>query len=135
MGAYTLLRRRISAREAKDVITGGGTWLAEDLHRLGVVDHLCEQGEGEVFVTKMLYRHSRKPGLTRFLRAASRLSGSELDEMRRITNEWVSAALDLSEECLVRMDKIVAYQHRVNLEAARGPIVTIKRIGEPAGMP
>jgi len=135
MGAYTLLRRRISAREAKEVITGGGTWLAEDLHRLGVVDHLCEQGEGEAFVTKMLSRHSRKPGLTRFLRVASRLSDAELDEMRRITDEWVSAALDLSEEYLARMDKIVAYQHRVNMEAAKGPIVTIRRIGEQPSVP
>lgn len=60
MGAYTLLRRRVDCATAK-IILGAKNYTAEELHRMGIVDVLCEPGEGEHAVYSYISRQAHRP--------------------------------------------------------------------------
>jgi DSF synthase len=52
MGAYSFLKRRLGERQARMLIEDGKTRTADELHQLGLIDVLCEKGEGEAAVRR-----------------------------------------------------------------------------------
>ena len=60
MGAYSFLSRRIGAAKAEEMILSGRLYTAAEMHALGVVDVLAEEGEGERAVPR-LYRAQPVP--------------------------------------------------------------------------
>ena len=52
MGAYSFLKRRLGERQARTLIEDGKTRTADELHQLGLIDVLCEKGEGEAAVRR-----------------------------------------------------------------------------------
>ncbi len=112
MGAITLLGRRIGHQQAEKIILSGKLYLAEELHDLGVVDVLAEPGEGEQAVYDYIRREARARNGTLALRAAREISQPvSYDELIRISEIWVDAAMRLEPKDLRMMERLVSRQN------------------------
>jgi DSF synthase len=120
MGAYQLLCRRLSRREAEQIILSGRTYSALELHALGVVDVLAEDGEGEAAVRRYIRTHDRqhhaRKGFHRALKAASPL---DIGELRRMAEIWVETAMGLSPRDLDTIDYLLRAQERQHKDIAQ----------------
>ena len=112
MGAITLLGRRIGHQKAEKIILSGRLYLAEELYDLGVVDVLAEPGEGEQAVYEYIRREARARNGTLALRAAREISQPvSYDELIRISEIWVDAAMRLEPKDLRMMERLVSRQN------------------------
>ena len=132
MGAYTLLRRRVDCATAEKIILSAKNYTAEELAKLGIVDVLCEPGEGEHAVYSYISRQAHRPGVLAFRRALNRARVIDRKELYAIADEWVETALNLPHENLKRIDRLVAGQRKLDLVTggAAAPKVTIKYIAQ-----
>ena len=132
MGAYTLLRRRVDCATAEKIILSAKNYTAEELAKLGIVDVLCEPGEGEHAVYSYISRQAHRPGVLAFRRALNRARVIDRKELYAIADEWVETALNLPHENLKRIDRLVAGQRKLALVTggATAPKVTIKYIAQ-----
>lgn len=111
MGAMTFLGRRVGHALAEKIIRSGKLYLAEELHDLGVVDILAEPGEGELAVHEYVRREEKSRNGILALRAAREISQPvSYDELVRITEIWVDAALRLEAKDLRMMERLVNRQ-------------------------
>jgi DSF synthase len=113
MGAHSFLRRRVGDRMARTLIEDGRSRSADEMHELGLVDIVCEPGEGEAtlrrFVLDRAGRFSTDLALKRARQRSDVLSKGELVD---IVDLWVELALDLGESELRRMDCLARHQER-----------------------
>ena len=113
MGAYTYLSRRVGMLKAEEIIMSGRIYSAGEMHTLGVVDMLIEEGEGERMVREHIARNrSRQLALSAIYKVRRRVNPVSLDELRDVTDLWVDTALRLSEQNLNKMCRIAAAQDR-----------------------
>ncbi len=113
MGAYSFLSRRVGRSQAEAIILSGKIYTAEELHQMGVVDVLAEDGAGEQAVQEYIGRHSRKFNAhTAVLRARRRVNPVTLNELIDVVDIWAEAALNLTEADLRKMDRLCAAQDR-----------------------
>ena len=111
MGAMTYLGRRVGHHQAEKIIRSGKLYLAEELHEMGVVDVLAEPGEGEAAVYDYVRREEKSRNGILALRAARELSQpASYEELIRITEIWVDAALRLEPKDLRMMERLVSRQ-------------------------
>lgn len=121
MGALSLLGRRIGHQQAERIILSGRLYLAEELYEMGVVDVLAEPGEGEQAVYDLVRKESRARNGMLALRAAREISQPvSYDELMRIAEVWVDAALRLGTKDLRMMERLVARQTGKGGSAAAG---------------
>lgn len=113
MGAHSFLRRRIGERMSRQLIEDGRSRSAEEMHELGLVDVVCEPGQGETvlrqFITDRRSRFGTDLALKRARQRTDLLSKAELIE---IVDLWTELALDLGESELRRMDCLARHQER-----------------------
>jgi DSF synthase len=113
MGAYSFLARRMDARRAEAMITSGRIYSAAELHGMGVVDVLAEDGQGRFAVSDLIERNARKFNAHRALyQARRRINPVTLAELRDVVDIWVEAALALGETDLRKMLRLCAAQDR-----------------------
>lgn len=111
MGAMTFLGRKVGYPKAEKIILSGKLYLAEELYDLGVVDVLAEQGGGEAAVYDYVRREEKSRNGILGLRAAREVSQpSSYEELIRITEIWVNAALRLNSRDLRMMERLVSRQ-------------------------
>jgi DSF synthase len=111
MGAMTYLGRRVGHHLAEKIIRSGKLYLAEELYEMGVVDVLAEPGEGEAAVCDYVRREEKSRNGILALRAARELSQpASYEELIRITEIWVDAALRLEPKDLRMMERLVSRQ-------------------------
>lgn len=114
MGAYSFVARKIGAVHAEKLILSGKLYSAEELYKIGLVDVLAEDGEGEDalydYVSKQ-NRHSN--GYTALQKAKQRFNPVTYQELIDITDIWVDAALKLTERDLRVMDRFVRSQQKL----------------------
>ncbi|MEL7188849.1 MAG: crotonase/enoyl-CoA hydratase family protein [Pseudomonadota bacterium] len=114
MGAHALLSRKLGSAMADRIITSTETYSAQDMYDLGIVHVLAEPGEGvkatQDYIRKAERRHS---GMVGARRATKQVWKLELEELNRITEMWADTALQLSEQDLKMMSRLVAAQARV----------------------
>ncbi len=111
MGAMSLLGRRIGYSQAEKIIMSGKLYTAEELYEKGVVDVLAEPGSGEQAVHEFIRKESRQRNGALALRAAREISQPVLhDELMRIAEIWVDAALRLEAKDLRMMERLVNRQ-------------------------
>lgn len=111
MGAMSFLGRRIGHHQAEKIILSGKLYLAEELYEMGVVDVLAEAGEGERAVYDYVRREEKSRNGIMALRAAREISQPvSYDELMRITEVWVDAALRLEAKDLRMMERLVSRQ-------------------------
>ena len=113
MGAYSLLARKIQPVDAEKMIFSGRIYDAEELHNMGIVDVLAEQGAGRAAVYEYIDRNQHRHSAHRAVyKVRQRISGVDFNELSDISDVWVEAALSLSEADLKRMDRFAAAQDR-----------------------
>jgi DSF synthase len=111
MGAMTFLGRRVGHHLAEKIIRSGKLYQAEELYDMGVVDVLAEVGEGESAVYDHIRREEKSRNGILALRAAREVSQpASYDELIRITELWVDAALRLEPKDLRMMERLVSRQ-------------------------
>ncbi|WP_234026869.1 crotonase/enoyl-CoA hydratase family protein [Erythrobacter sp. HKB08] len=114
MGAHALLSRKLGSAAADRIIVSNETYTAEQLHELGLVHCLAEDGEGieacRDFIKKSERRHT---GLVNARKAMKVSWDLELEELTRITEIWADAALQLREQDLKIMNRLTSAQQRL----------------------
>jgi DSF synthase len=114
MGAHALLSRKLGTAMAERLIQSNETYTAEQMYELGLVHHLAENGEGlatcREFIKKSTRRHAGLVNERRAMRLASPLS---VEELKRITELWADAALQLREQDLKVMSRLASAQNRL----------------------
>lgn len=111
MGAYSLLSRKVGGAQAERIILSGKLYAAEELYEMGVVDVLAEDGQGEMAVYEYIKRENRSWNGFHALREASRVVNPiTYEELMRITEVWVEAALRLTQRDLRMMQRLVSRQ-------------------------
>jgi len=110
-GGMTLLAHRIGLRRAATFLRSARIHSAEELHAQGVVDELCEAGEGPAAVQRFIAEHRRRYNARMALqRAEQRMAAFDLAEMRLVVEDWVSTAMALSAEERRVLDTLVRMQ-------------------------
>ena len=113
MGAYSFLSRRIGPREAERLITSGKVYTAEEMHALGLVDVVAEDGAGEAAVRAWIDRNARRHNAAQALmRVRRRVNPVTLAELKEVVDIWAETALGVSEQDLRMMQRLTAAQER-----------------------
>lgn len=117
MGAYSLMARKIGASLAEKIILSGKVYSAAEMHEMGIVDVLAEQGEGEAAVYEYVARHARRrnalQAILKVRRIINKIDRSELDEIAEV---WVDAALNLGAKDMKLMERLIKAQDRLQEE-------------------
>jgi DSF synthase len=113
MGACSLLARRIGIRAAEELILSGRILPATELHKMGVVDVLATDGQGETAVRNWIAKNAkRRNGMQAVFRARQFIHPVTREELDGIVDLWVDAALRLGERDLRMMNRLVRAQMR-----------------------
>lgn len=113
MGAYSFLARRIDPAEAEKMLLSGRIYTAEELFEKGVVDLVAEDGQGEQAFLDHVIKHGRQFVSHRSIyKVRGIVNPVSYEELVRITDVWVDAALAITEEDLSRMERLAAAQDR-----------------------
>jgi len=127
MGAYSMLARKIGPAKAEKLIMNGRLYTAAEMHEMGVVDHLAEDGEGERAVYDYVARHARKRNAYQsILQVRHRINPVSRDELMDIADIWVDTATHISSKELRIMERLVRAQEKLK-EGATAP-GTVKKI-------
>jgi DSF synthase len=112
-GAFSMAARKIGVTLAEQMILSGRIYSAEELHELGLVDVLAENGEGIEAVRNYVAKQARcSNGYMALQKARHRFNPVTYQEMMDITNIWVEAALQLKEKDLKVMDRFLRSQQK-----------------------
>jgi DSF synthase len=113
-GAFSLVARKIGAADAEKMILSGKIYRAEELHELGLVDVLVEEGQGENAVYEYVRKQSHCSNGYRALKSArNRFNPITYKEMMDITTIWADAALHLDERDLKVMNRFLRSQQKI----------------------
>lgn len=111
MGAYSFLSRKVGDVQAERMILGGCLYSAGELHDMGIVDVLAEDGQGEQAVLDYIHREERaQNGYQAFRQAKQYCNPVNYEELENITTAWVDAALRLENKSLRMMERLVSRQ-------------------------
>jgi DSF synthase len=100
-------------RAAEELILSGRILSAPELHRMGVVDVLATDGQGETAVRNWIAKNAkRRNGLQAVFRARQFIHPITREELDGIVGLWVDAAMRLSERDLRMMHRLVRAQIR-----------------------
>jgi DSF synthase len=128
MGAYSLLARRLDAVRAEKLILSGRVYSGAELHEMGVVDVLAEDGCGEEAVRQFIARQGRRHGaLQAICQVRRRVLPLAYDELVDVSHIWVDTALSLGEADLRKMERLVTAQARRQAAIAAPPAQTRPR--------
>ncbi|NNG04408.1 MAG: enoyl-CoA hydratase [Inquilinus sp.] len=113
MGAYSFLARRASPAIAHSMVMSGRIYEAEELHKLGIIDVLAEDGKGEEafydYVAKNAGRHNAHRAI---LSSRQQINPLTLKELQDVADIWVDTALALSRTDIRKMERLVGAQDR-----------------------
>lgn len=114
MGAYSVLSRRVGPVLARQMISEGKVYSAQEMYDMGIVTVLAEPGEGEAATIQWIRDHSaHHAGYVGINRAGRRVNPLTLDELTDIVESWADTALTLSERDLRMMKRLAAAQTRL----------------------
>jgi DSF synthase len=113
MGAYSFLARKIDAATAERMIFSGKIYTAAELHQMGVVDVLAEEGQGEQRLHEYVAQHERNHNThCAIYKVRRRCNPVSYEEMADVATIWVDTALALEESDLRKMERLVVAQNR-----------------------
>jgi DSF synthase len=134
MGAYNLISRRIGPRLAEEIITSGKTYSGEEMHRLGLVDVLAENGRAEDALQDYIRGAKRKQKtLNALARVREAMAPVTHEDLVKVVDFWVDAAMQLDDRDIKMMERLIKAQARafVEPETARATVVAmpVRRAG------
>lgn len=118
MGAYSLLARRLDPARAERIIKSGAVHTATELHEMGIVDVLAEDGDGENAVCECIANYTRRRNAHQSLfRVRQRLQPIPYEELADISEVWVDAALSLGPRDIRVLERLLKAQDRISGES------------------
>jgi DSF synthase len=115
MGAYSFLDRKVGQKHAEALIASGKIYSAEEMHTLGVVDAVAEDGQGEAEVAALIRKRSRsRNGLAALAATRRRVHSISFSELLDVVHIWVDAALRINVRDLKLMQRLVSRQNILN---------------------
>jgi DSF synthase len=119
MGAWSFLSRKVGPKIAKEMIMSGRIYRGPELHELGVVDVLAEDGAGEAAVYDYVNSRRRVRNTTLSMQRVQQLANPiTLEELTEVTKVWVDSVFSLTERDVQMMEKLVQRQQKF---VTRGP--------------
>jgi len=116
MGAHAILSRKLGTAVADRMILSNETYSAEQMYDLGIVHHLAEPGRGVEAVRDFMKKTERRHAGVVNARRASRIAAPiKLSEMYRIVDLWADAALQLRDQDLKVMKRLVSAQAKLSV--------------------
>jgi DSF synthase len=113
MGAYSFLSRRLDAMRAERMILSGRIYSADELHEMGVVDMVVDDGRGTDGVLDYVARFERaRPSRQAVLNVRQIINPVSRQELIDITDLWVDTALTLGPADLRKMRHLATAQNR-----------------------
>jgi len=113
MGAYSFLSRRIGPMMAEEIMQNGRIYSATEMHEMGVVNQIAEDGCGKEAVNDFIKcrkpTHSIRNAICKIRQCVNPI---RLEELRSITELWVETTLKLSPLDLKTMQRFVSAQQR-----------------------
>lgn len=111
MGAYSFLARACGQGLAERMISSGTLYSARELYKLGIVHYLGESGKGVECVENFMKQHQQSSNGHQALQLAKQCyNPTNYQELVRITEIWVDAALRLNDDNLRFIDRLVKAQ-------------------------
>lgn len=100
MGAYQMLSSRLGLSKAHQMISSGRLYRAEELHELGIVDLLVDDGCGEEAVCSYIhYCNKHRNGFLSMQKVVQRMRNYDHEELMDICrNTWVEAVFNIEEK-------------------------------------
>ena len=113
MGALSFLTRKVGAQIAEKMVFSGQIYTAAELHEMGVVDVLAEDAMGEQAVYDFVEKTERSFASRRAVYAARQvINPIRREELDRIVDMWVDAALSLTAADVRKMERLASAQDR-----------------------
>lgn len=111
MGAYQLLTRRVSRSLAKEIITSGQVYTAEEFHEMGLVDEIVDKGDGRNAVNAFIKNHRRHQNSYIAIDKVVELENViNYDDLYSVVELWVETAMSLSAKELRVMERLARAQ-------------------------
>ena len=118
MGAHAMLSRKLGSAAADRIILSNKTYSAQEMYDLGIVHELADDGAGIAATRAYFARNARRhAGLVGARRAMRESSHVPLAELKRIVDHWAESALQLREQDLKLMQRLVSAQSRLVAQA------------------
>jgi DSF synthase len=112
MGAYSFLQRKIGQVRAEELIISGNIYTAEQMHALGIVDDVTEDGQGDAAVARLIaHRQRNRNGYAALAAARRRVQQIQFSELLDVVRIWVDATLRLTARDLRLMQRLVSRQN------------------------
>ena len=119
MGAYNFLSKRIAPAMAERLILSGKLYEAEELYELGLVDVVANPGEGHDKLRTYIRESDRRAHSRKLIRyARAKYNHVTYEEMLDIADLWVESALNLKDNEVKTMKRLVNAQDRQIRKAA-----------------
>jgi len=111
MGAYQLLIRRVSRSLAKEIITSGQVYTAEEFYEMGLIDEIVEKGSGINAVTAYIRKHRRhQNSFCTIDKIIERENPLTYEDLYSVVEMWVETAMNLSKRELRVMERLARAQ-------------------------
>lgn len=118
MGAYQLLVRRVSRSLAKQIITSGQVYTAEEFYEMGLVDEIVEKGDGINAVSAYIKKHRRHHnGFCAIDKMIELETPLIYDDLKSVVEMWVETAMNLSKKELRVMERLAKAQVQKSLRS------------------
>lgn len=129
MGGYHLLKRRLTPARAEEMLLNGRVYSAAEMHEMGVIDVLAEDGEGkQALYDKIAECERYRNGRLAIQEVMARTEPVDYDELLDVTRIWVRAAMGLTEKDLRMMGRLVKAQDRKIQAAGTAPQTGVQNI-------
>jgi len=113
MGAYNLLAQRVNLSMVEKIMLSGRLYSAEELHDIGIIDVLVEEGEGEAAVASYIRSNRNRLNSLRAIRKIRDcVNPLNYQQLIDIGDIWVEAAMNLSEKEIRVMSRLVNSQRK-----------------------
>jgi DSF synthase len=114
MGAYSFLTRKINTVQVEQMILSGRIYSAEELHEMGVIDVVAEDGQGINEIKKYIQKLTKSQTTRKaLLKIRRRIKPVSLKELLDIGEIWVDAAMSLTNRELKTMERLVRSQDKM----------------------
>ncbi|MEC9017936.1 MAG: crotonase/enoyl-CoA hydratase family protein, partial [Pseudomonadota bacterium] len=114
MGAWSILQRRVGPVLARQMLSEGRIYTADEMFDMGIVNQVVETGEGEAATIQWIRdNRAHHPGYVGINKAARRVHPLTLTELTDIVEMWTETALSLSDRDLRMMRRLAAAQTKL----------------------
>jgi DSF synthase len=119
MGGYSFLKRKLGPALARQILEDGLSRTAEEVKALGLVDVVCDEGQGEAVLRRLVAEQAKRFATILTLKQVrERADPPAKQELVDIVDLWVDLALQLGEDELRRMDCLARVQEKKRAQAA-----------------